>query len=93
MFREKFFLKVKDLLMGTVLSPFLANFYMDFIKQSALNSFPLKHSIWFGFVDDILAVWEHGQVRLKNFLANLNSFDSNLLFTIELEIVSFVPIL
>ena len=45
MFREKKFLQVKGLPMGTVLSRFLANFYMDFIEQSALNSFPLKHSL------------------------------------------------
>ena len=56
---------------------------MDFIEQSALNSFPLKYSLWFRFVDDILAVWEHGENSLKVFLAHLNSFDSNLQFTIE----------
>ena len=71
--------------MDTVLSPFLANFYMDLIEQSALNSFPLKHSLWFRFVDEILAAWEHGQSSLKDLLAHLNSFDSNLQFTIELE--------
>ncbi|XP_065573268.1 uncharacterized protein LOC136035407 [Artemia franciscana] len=92
-FREKFFLQVKGLPMGTVLSPFLANFYMDFIEQSALHSFPLKHSLWFRFVDDILAVWEHGQNSLKVFLAHLNSFDSNLQFTIELEDSGKLPFL
>ena len=61
MFREKIFLQVKGLPMGTVLSLFLANFYMDFTEPSALNSFPLKHSLWFRFVYDILAVWECGQ--------------------------------
>ena len=66
---------------------------MDFIEQSALNSFPLKHSLWFRFVDDILVVWEHGQDSLKDFLAHLNSFDSNLQFTIELEDSGKLPFL
>ena len=66
---------------------------MDFIEQSALNSFPLKHSLWFCFVDDNLAVWEHGQDSLKDFLAHLNSFDSNLQFTIELEDSGKLPFL
>ena len=47
---------------------------MYFIERSALNSFPLKHSLWFRFVDDILAVWEHGQDSLKDFLAHFEFF-------------------
>ena len=92
-FRNKFFLQIMGLSMGTVLSPYLANFYMDFIEQSALNSFHLKHSIWFRFVDDILSVWEHGQDSLRDFLAHLNSFDSNLQFTMELEDSGKLPFL
>ena len=90
-FEKKIFLQVKGLPMATVLSPFLANFYMDFIEQPALNSCPFKHSLWFRFVDDILAVWEHGQDCLKDFLAHLNSFDSNLQFTIELDVTGKLP--
>ena len=84
-FREKKFFKIKGLPIGTVLSLFLVNFYLDFIKQSALNSFLLKYSLRFRFVDNILSVWEHGQDYLGDFLAHLNSFDSNLQFTIELK--------
>jgi hypothetical protein len=66
---------------------------MDFIEQSALNSFHLKHSIWFRFVDDILSVWEHGQDSLRDFLAHLNFSDSNLQFTMELEDSGKLPFL
>ena len=66
---------------------------MDFLEKSALNSFPLKHSLWFRFVDDILTDWEHGQDSLKDFLAYLNSFVSNLQFTIELEDSGKLPFL
>ena len=66
---------------------------MNFIEQSALNSFPLKHSLWFRFFDDILAVSEHGQDSIKDFLEYFNSFDSNLQFTIELEDSGKIPFL
>ena len=66
---------------------------MNFIGQSALNSFYLKHSLWFRFVDDILSVWEHGQDSLGDFFVHLNSFDSNLQFTMELEDSGKLPFL
>jgi hypothetical protein len=79
--------------MGTHLSSYLASLYMDFIEQSALNIFHLKHSLWFRFVDDILSVWEHGQDSLEDFLVHLNSFDSNLQFTMEVEDSGKLPFL
>ena len=92
-FREKFLSHIMGLPMGTILSPYLANFYMDFIEQSALNSFSLKHSLWIRFVDDILFVWENGQDSLKVFLAHLNTFDSSIQLTTELKDAEKLPFL
>ena len=84
-YNNQFFTQTNGLPMGTSLSPFLATFYMEFIETSALNTFPLKHRFWGRFVDDVISVWNHGEIELNAFLLHLNSFDSNLQFTLELE--------
>ena len=84
-YNNQFFTQIRGLPMGTSLSPFLATFYMEFIEISALENFPMKHRFWGRFVDDVISLWEHGGESLNSFLTHLNTLDSNLQFTLELE--------
>ena len=82
---HQFFTRIMGLPMDTSLSPFLATFYMEFIETSALENFPLRIRFWGPFVDDVISVWDHGEESLNSFLTTLNTLDSNLQFTLELE--------
>ena len=57
--------------MGSPLSPVLANIFMEDFEQKALANSNLVPSIWKRFVDDIFAVWSHGDEQLLNFLNHL----------------------
>ena len=63
-YNSQFFTQVMGLSMDTSLSPNLATFYMEFIKTSALENFPLKNPFWGWFVDDVISVWDHGEESL-----------------------------
>jgi hypothetical protein len=51
----------------------------------AIDSSPLKPKCWRRYVDDVFAVWPHGQGALKDFLGHLNSRHTNITFSVELE--------
>ena len=49
----------EGLVMGSPLSPFLANIYMEYFEEIALGSTSLKPSMWLRYVDDIFILWPH----------------------------------
>lgn len=72
-------------LMGSPLSPVVANFYMEKFEEVALSSAPLKPKCWFRYVDDTFVVWSHGEEELLAFLQHLNSVHDRIQFTMERE--------
>ena len=69
--------------MGTKLAPAYANIFMGKLEQSIFSHAPLKPSFYRRFIDDILMLWPHSELELKNFLQNLNSFHPSIKFTSE----------
>ena len=59
--------------MGSLLSPVVANFYMEKFEQQAISSAPLKSRCWFRYIDDTFVVWSHREEEHGQFLAHLNS--------------------
>ena len=57
--------------MGNPLSPVIANFYMEHFEKQALA--PFTPTVWFRYVDDTFAIWNHGEEKLEDFLNHLNS--------------------
>ena len=39
--------------------------------------------MWLRYIDDIFFIWTHSEEQLKEFMRELNSFDSNIKFTYE----------
>ncbi|XP_068083584.1 uncharacterized protein [Anabrus simplex] len=71
--------------MGSPLSPVIANFYMEFFEEEALQTAVNKPSCWFRFVDDTFVIWGHGEEALDGFLTHLNSIHPRIQFTVEKE--------
>ncbi|KAL0266587.1 UNVERIFIED_CONTAM: hypothetical protein PYX00_009089 [Menopon gallinae] len=79
--------------MGSPLSPAIANFFMEYLEKTALESAPLKPSHWFRYVDDTFVIWPHGSETLPDFLNHLNSIHPDIQFTLELESEGTLPFL
>lgn len=79
--------------MGSPLSPVIANIYMMYFEIKALESAPLKPSLWRRYVDDTFIIWQHGIEELNNFLIHLNSIHEDIKFTMEIEENDCLPFL
>jgi hypothetical protein len=79
--------------MGSLLSPVIANFYMEDYKNVMLKSAPLKPRRWFRYVDDTFVIWPHGPDKLKDFLHHLNSIHQSIHITMESESEGYLPFL
>ena len=69
--------------MGSPVSAVVANLYMEFFKELALESAPSRPCLWKQYVDDTCCILKTGDVdRLLN---HLNSLQLTIKFTMELE--------
>ena len=74
----------EGLAMGSLLSPVLANIYMEYFAEMALGSTLLKPSMWLRYVDDIFILCPH-QEDVQILLDQMNSIRPSLQFTMEKE--------
>jgi hypothetical protein len=79
--------------MGSPLTPVIANFYMEFFEQQAINLATKKPAHWYRYADDTFVVWAHGKQELRVFLQHLNSIHPNIKFTLEVEQNHALPLL
>ena len=49
----------EEMVMGSPLSPVLANIYMEYFEEMSLGSTSLKPSMWLRYVDDTFLLWPH----------------------------------
>ncbi len=54
--------------MGSPLSPIVANLYMKAFEKRALDTSAQKPNLWIRYVDDVFAIWPHGDQALDEFL-------------------------
>ena len=69
--------------MGSPVSPIVANLYMENFEQIALSTFHDPPRFWGRYVDDTLAIIKTSAI--DDFTTHLNSIDSSIQFTRELE--------
>ncbi|KAL0280173.1 UNVERIFIED_CONTAM: hypothetical protein PYX00_001546 [Menopon gallinae] len=93
LYQGQTFEQTKGLAMGSPLSPAIANFFMEYLEKTALESAPLKPSHWFRYVDDTFVIWPHGSETLPDFLNHLNSIHPDIQFTLEHESEGTLPFL
>ncbi len=73
--------------MGSPISAVVANLYMEFFEEEALNLAPVKPVLWNRYVDDIVKKGSE-----KHFLLDhLNSVRPPIKFTMESEEYSKLP--
>jgi hypothetical protein len=71
--------------MGSLLSPVIANFYLEDDEKVALESASQEPCRWFHYIDDTFVIWPHGPDKLRDFLHHLNSIHQSIHFTMETE--------
>ncbi len=67
----------------------VANLYMEFFEEKALNSAPVKPILWKRYVDDTFCIVKKGSE--KHLLDHLNSVRPSIKFTMESEEDSKLP--
>ena len=82
-FGQTFFEQVQGAAMGSPLSPIVANIFMEDLEMRALEMSPHKPRMWLRYVDDVFAIWPHGDCLLEIFHQHLNGQNSSIQFTME----------
>ena len=87
-FDDKFYQQNQGLAMGSPLSPFLADVFINHLEESQISQNDLfrKHIFkWYRYVDDIFAIFQGTSTDLNTFLVFLNAVHARLRFTCEIE--------
>jgi len=61
--------------MGSLLSPVIADFFMEVFEEVALNR---AATFLFCYLDDTFMIWSHGPKELNNFFNCLNNIHPNI---------------
>ena len=80
-YRGKFYEQVEGAVMGSPVSPIVANLFMENFQMSTLQSSPNPPLLWKRFVDDTFVIIN--KVHKEEFLTHINSVDSNIQFIAE----------
>jgi hypothetical protein len=82
-FDGQLFRQVQGTAMGTPMAPAIANIFMGWLEDRLLNTspIPIDPQFWRRFIDDIVMLWLHGEDKLKEFLAWLNTQHHSIKFT------------
>ena len=67
--------------MGSLVSPIVANLYMEYLVQKALSTAPHPPRFWCRYVDDTFVI--HKEANKQGFLQHINSVDPAIKFTVE----------
>ena len=78
--------------MGSPLSPVIANIYMEFFENLALETSPLRPTLWLRYVDDTFVSWSHAE-DIKTLLDHINALRPTIKFTMEIEENNELPFL
>ena len=79
-FQDQFYEQVKGVAMGSLVSPIVANLYMEYFEQKALSTAPTPR-LWQRYVDDTFVIQK--VVNKNDFLQHINSVDPAIQFTVE----------
>ena len=74
---------------GTKSAPPSACIFMDPFENSFLETQILTPLVWLRYIDHIFFIWTHNEEELKEFVRELNSFDFNIKFFMNIVIKEF----
>ena len=90
-FGGEFYEQRQGAAMGSPVSAVVANLYMEFFEELALESAPSRPRLWKRYVDDTCCILRKGDV--DGLLNHLNSIRPTIKFTMELEEEGSLPFL
>ena len=67
----------------TRMAPSYMNIFMGRLERDLLQQTTKKLTTWWRYIDNIFAVWPHGEENLQTFLNQINSFHPTIKFTSE----------
>ncbi|GJQ66633.1 hypothetical protein Trydic_g4603 [Trypoxylus dichotomus] len=73
-----FYKQTDGVAMGSLLSPVVANLFMEQFESLAIETAVDKPTVWWRYVDDTFVVWPHGRDKLERFLEHLNGVHPNI---------------
>jgi hypothetical protein len=79
--------------MGSALSPFICDLYMETVEQKAISTAIIKPRIYKRYVDDTYVIFDEENDTVENFLAHLNNQAPTIKFTMEKENLGKLPFL
>ena len=71
--------------MGTKLAPNYANLFMGQLELDLIDSYPVKPTVWYRFIDDIFCVFPGTTEETQNFIDHLNRQHKTIKFTAEIS--------
>ena len=83
-------------MMGSPLSPVVANIFMEDFESTAITTADRQPKVWYHYVDNTFVVWQHGRRHLEEFLTHINGLHGRIQFTMEVEDnnrISFLDVL
>ena len=74
------------------MAPSYANIFMGSLEHHILTQTSRTPEVWWRYIDDIFAIWTHGETHLEQFLQEINQIHPTIKFTAEwsYESVSFL---
>ena len=88
---SKIYTQVEGAAMGSPVSPIVANLYMEWFEETALQSFQYDITVWKRYVDDtFVALFES---LIDDLTEHINSVDPAIKFTREEEVDQTLPML
>ena len=90
-YNNEFYEQRQGAAMGSPVSAVVANLYMEFFEELALQSAPSRPRFWKRYVDDTCCIMEKDEV--EPLLNHLNSVRTTIKFTMELERDGSLPFL
>ena len=82
-FDRSIYQQVSSTVFGTKFAPPYACIFMDRLENNILETQTLKPLEWLRYIDDIFFIWTLSEEELKEFMRELNPFDTNIKFTYE----------
>ena len=77
------YLQISGTAMGTKVAPSYANLFMSKLEKEMLETYPLKPTTWWRYIDDIFFIWDYGEIELEKWLHHLNTYHRTIKFTSE----------